>query len=75
MALHVEADQYTGPSYSATVCLSVVSGTTNAGNKAGGLFQQTIQFFTTDQCEKRSCPSSLRRRDSNPRPQGMSHLP
>ena len=33
-----------------------------------GLFKQTIQIFTTNQCEKMSCPSSIRRRDSNPRP-------
>ena len=33
-----------------------------------GLFKQTIQFFTTNQCEKMSCPSSIRHRDSNPRP-------
>ena len=27
-----------------------------------------ITFFTTDQCEKMSCPSSIYRRDSNPQP-------
>ena len=27
-----------------------------------------ITIFTTDQCEKMSCPSSIWRRDSNPRP-------
>ena len=32
------------------------------------LFKQTIQFFTTNQCEKMSCPSSIRRKDSNPWP-------
>ena len=31
-----------------------------------GLLKRTIQFFTTNQCEK--CPSSIRRRNSNPRP-------
>ena len=33
-----------------------------------GIFKQTIQFFTTNQCEKMSCPSSIRHWDSNPRP-------
>ena len=32
-----------------------------------GLSKQTIIFFTT-QCEKMSCPSSIRRRELNPRP-------
>ena len=27
-----------------------------------------VRTFTTDQCEKMSCPSSIRRRDSNSRP-------
>ena len=31
-----------------------------------GLFKQTIQLFTTNQCEK--CPTSIWRQDSNPRP-------
>ena len=31
-----------------------------------GLFKQTLQIFTTNICEK--CPSSIRCRDSNPRP-------
>ena len=34
-----------------------------------GLFQTNIiTIFTTDLCEKMSCPSSIRHRDSNPRP-------
>ena len=32
-----------------------------------------ITIFTTDQCEKMSCPSSIRCRDSNPRP-SRNHL-
>ena len=31
-----------------------------------GLLKRTIQFFTTNQCEK--CPSSIRRRNSNRQP-------
>ena len=31
-------------------------------------FQTTNSIFTTNQCEKMSCPSSIRHRDSNPRP-------
>ena len=31
-----------------------------------GIFKQTIQFFTTNQCEKMKCPSM--HRDLNPRP-------
>ena len=33
------------------------------------VFQRNIiTNFTSDQCEKLSCPSSIRRQDSNPRP-------
>ena len=31
-------------------------------------FQTNNTIFNTNQCEKMSCPSSIRRRDSNPRP-------
>ena len=31
-------------------------------------FQTNNSIFTTNECEKMSCPSSIRRRDSNPRP-------
>ena len=31
-------------------------------------FQTNNIIFTTNQCEKMSCPSSLRRLDSNPQP-------
>ena len=31
-------------------------------------FQTNNTIFTTNQCEKMSCPSSIRRRDSNPQP-------
>ena len=33
-----------------------------------GLFQTNNTMFTTNQCEKISCPSSIRRRDSSPQP-------
>ena len=33
-----------------------------------GLFQKNNTIFTTNQCEKMSSPSSIRRRDSNPWP-------
>ena len=33
-----------------------------------GLLKQTIQFRTTNQCEKMSSPSSMWSRDSNPQP-------
>ena len=32
-----------------------------------------VTIFTTKQCEKMSCPSSIWRRDSNPRP--LEHEP
>ena len=32
------------------------------------LFQTNNTIFTTIQCEQMSCPSSIRRRESNPRP-------
>ena len=32
------------------------------------VFSTNNTIFTTNQCEKMSCPSSIRRRDSNPRP-------
>ena len=32
------------------------------------LFQTNNTIFTTNECEKMSCPSSIRRQDSNPRP-------
>ena len=39
-----------------------------------GSFQTNIiTIFTTDQCEKMSCPSSIRRRDLNPQP--LDHEP
>ena len=38
-----------------------------------GLFKQTIKFLHHNQCEKMSCPSSIRRRASNPRP--LEHEP
>ena len=31
-------------------------------------FQTNNTIFTTNQCEKMSCPSSIRRQDSNPGP-------
>ena len=31
-----------------------------------GLFQTNNSIFTTNQCEKLSCPSSIRHQDSNP---------
>ena len=31
-------------------------------------FQTNNTIFTTNQCEKMSCPSWIRRQDSNPRP-------
>ena len=36
-------------------------------------FQTNNKIFTTNQCEKMSCPSSIRGRDSNPRP--LEHEP
>ena len=38
-----------------------------------GLFKQTIKFLHHNQCEKMSCPSSIWRRASNPRP--LEHEP
>ena len=37
--------------------------------------QTNITIFTTNQCEKMSCPSSIRRQDSNPRPLERESLP
>ena len=41
-----------------------------------GHFQTNINtIFTTNQCEKMSCPSSIRRQDSNPQPLKRESLP
>ena len=40
-----------------------------------GLFQTNNTICTANQCKKMSCPSSIRRRDSDPRPLGRESPP